>query len=68
MCQALDVPFAAEALTAFAEVSTVTGHLARAGEPRIAAATVSLGAARARAELSDVPGYQALLVELGYPE
>lgn len=66
MCEALDVPFVAVALTAFAEVTSVTGSLARAAEPLISAGAELPGASAARQELAETPGYGALLAELGY--
>ena len=66
MCEALDVPFATAALTAFVEVVSVTGNLTRAADPHIARAAPSPGALRAQAELAGVPGYPALLATLGY--
>jgi hypothetical protein len=66
MCEAFDIAFAAEALTGFASVTTVTGSRTRAAEARIAPAEPLLGAATARHDLARVSGYGALLDRLGY--
>jgi hypothetical protein len=66
MCAAIGVAFSPDALTAFADVSTVTGSLARAGETRIMEPPPSPAAAAARAELAQAPGYARLLERLRY--
>jgi hypothetical protein len=66
MCEALDIPFAAEALTGFVKVSSVTGNLGRAADPHIASVPRSAGAIEAQAELAGTTGYPALLAALGY--
>jgi hypothetical protein len=66
MCKAFDITFAAEALTGFASVTSVTGSLARAAEAHIAPAEPLSGAAVARDDLARVHGYDVLLRRLGY--
>jgi hypothetical protein len=66
MCEALDVPFAREAITEFASVTAVTGSLARTSETRITPGEPSPGSVQARRELALVPEYAALLTSLGY--
>jgi hypothetical protein len=66
MCAAIGVAISPDALTAFADVSTVTGSLARAGETRIMEPPPSPAAAAARAELAQAPGYARLLERLRY--
>jgi hypothetical protein len=66
MCEALGLAYAAEALTRFSEVKTVTGSLVRAADTMIARSAPLPGAERVRQELSRAPGYASLLDVLGY--
>jgi hypothetical protein len=66
MCEALGVDYDPAALTAFAEVTTATGHLASAGEQAIAAPARNAAGEAAQAELERLAGYGALLARLGY--
>jgi len=66
MCNALEVPFDAAALTGFATVTSVTGSSARLAEPVIAPPAVSQAVISATAELARLPGYHALCERLGY--